>query len=96
MCLENAGIVYQDIDTPQFGNGFSDESLGVVGVRDITGTEGMTGPGQFCEGGLRSLEVGLVMHRHLCASTGKLKCDGAADSPGCTRDQDFLFIKTHR
>ena len=36
------------------------------------------------------------MHRHPCASTSKLKCDGAADSPGRAGHQDFLFIKTHR
>ena len=96
VCLEDAGVVYQNIDTPQFRDRFSDESLRCVGVRNITGTEGMACPGQFGKGGLRRLEVGLVMHRHPCARARKLKSDSAADSPGCTRDQDFLFIKAHR
>ena len=96
MCLNDAGIVYEDIDTTHFINGLIDEPLGCVGVCDIAGTEDMTCPGQFGKGGLGGLEVGLVMHRYLCASASKLKCDGAANSPGRAGYQDFLFIKAHR
>ena len=46
MRLEDAGVVYQNIDTPQFRNGFSDKPLGCVGVRDITGTADMTSAGK--------------------------------------------------
>ncbi len=94
----DAGVVDEDVEAPEGGDGGADEALGLRGDADV-GAERDGLPAQLLDlrrDGARFVLLAVVVHGHVGALAREAQGDGLADAARAAGDEGGLAFESHR